>query len=86
MTETEQWVPVPLSQYSDAYSVSSRGRIRSEHRQIVHIGPWGREFTRTIRARMLRPGHDNGVTLSANGVPRWVRIADLVQQAFGEAG
>lgn len=82
----EHWRPVPVPGYEMAYSVSSLHRVRSEYRHITHIGPGQQpEFTRTVRTRILRASHDGGVTLSVNGVPRWVRIDDLVQAAFGEA-
>ncbi|MGZ4563130.1 MAG: NUMOD4 domain-containing protein [Mycobacterium sp.] len=82
--DEEIWLPVPIRGYEAAYSISDRGRVRSEYRLITHQGPW-RVFTRPIRERVLKPKPDGFVTLSVGNVPISIRVQDLVRQVFGKA-
>lgn len=80
----EQWKPVPVCGYESAYSVSDHWRVRSERRLITHEGPFG-VYTRPIRERVLRVKPNGYVSLYVGSVPKHVRVADMVLQAFGEA-
>ena len=77
----QQWRPVPVTGYDHAYSVSDHHQVRNEQRLITHDGPW-RPFSRTIKERILKAKPDGYVTLSVDNIPKCVRIADLVRQAF----
>jgi hypothetical protein len=78
---TERWRPIPGW---EEYSISSHGRVRSEHRQFVK-----RDGQRhTVRERILKPArHRSGrrsVLLAHRGTYERFWIHKLVAEAFGE--
>jgi hypothetical protein len=78
---TERWRPIPGH---EEYSISSHGRVRSEHRTFVK-----RDGQRhTVRERIMRPQrHHSGrryVLLAHRGQYTRVWVASLVRELFGD--
>ena len=73
---TEQWRPIP--EWEGLYSVSNRGRVRSEPRYVQ------RRTTRLrVRGRILRPNKIGSVNLSRPGARRSALTHTLAAEAFG---
>jgi hypothetical protein len=79
----ERWRPI---ENWPEYSVSSRGRVRSQARTVIRRNGW----RLTVRARVLKPCRHNpsdalSVTLSRPGLKERRYITELVRQAgFGD--
>lgn len=79
---TEQWSPVVG--YEGLYSVSTRGRVRSEAR-TVSLGGTRLGQTRALPEKLLKPGIDDGgypIVSLWNGRGRSYRIHQLMLRAF----
>ena len=68
---TEQWSPVVG--YEGLYSVSTRGRVRSEAR-TVSLGGTRLGQTRALPEKLLKPGIDVGIRSSLSGMAEGVAI------------
>jgi hypothetical protein len=74
----EQWRPIP--DWAGEYSVSNRGRVRSEPRYVQ------RSTTASgyrVRGRVLRPNAMGSVNLSRPGARRSALAQTLAAEAFG---
>lgn len=76
----EIWKDIPG--YEGRYQVSDMGRVRSLDRVVRAVSKAGREYLRSVRGTVLRPGTSRGyqiVNLSPGGT---VAVHILVAQAF----
>ena len=75
---TEEWRPIP--DWEGLYSVSNRGRVRSEprdaYRPTTARGYW-------VRGRVLKPNASGGVNLSRLGARKSVKGHRLAAAIFG---
>jgi hypothetical protein len=80
----ERWLPI--SGWEGAYSVSDRGRVRSERRIVRQSrNRYGADFDRTVPERILKPGMVRGyerVSLQRDGRTQSLAVHRLVLTAF----
>jgi len=76
---SEQWRPIP--DWDGLYSVSTRGRVRSEPR-IVYRPTTATRYT--VAGRVLKPNAMGSVNLSRRGERRSVVTHRLAAAIFGE--
>lgn len=81
MIDEERWVPIPG--YEGYYSISNRGRVRSEARRVPATGyQWRDKPAKIIRTR-TQARKSPAVYLSKDGDRKQIRVSVLMEEAFG---
>ncbi|MEV4127158.1 NUMOD4 motif-containing HNH endonuclease [Nocardia sp. NPDC049707] len=76
----ERWLPVVG--YEGRYSISSRGRVRSEDRFFLRNGYQVRVRSRILKPIVMKSGGYHSVGLCANGSVQSRKVHALVLEAF----
>lgn len=78
---TESWLPIP--DWEGSYSISSLGRVRSEHRKVVRSDNVVIVIREKPRKVITWPNGRKTVRLRRDGQQFTVRIDRLVRELFG---